>query len=103
MVDEDEVDESNGNRTNLSNPFVSTRFTGVGSLTFGGATKGGGNTKKGVKAARSFDYLISAAKKAFNHLRHAFTQTSIFQHFDLEQNIRIEIDVSDYAIVGVLS
>ena len=37
-------------------------------LTFEGAKKGRGNTKKDVKAVKRSDYLISAAKKAFNHL-----------------------------------
>ena len=36
--------------------------------------KGGGNTKKGVEASKSFNYLISDTKKAFDHLRHVFTQ-----------------------------
>ena len=42
-------------------------------------------------------------KKAFNHLWHAFTQASIFQHFDPEWHIRIEIDASGYTINKVLS
>ena len=73
VTDEDECVESSGNGTNLSNPSVSTRSIGAGYLTFKGAKRGGGNTRKGIKAARGFDYLILAAKKAFNHLRHAFT------------------------------
>ena len=102
-ADEDEIDESDGNGTNLSNPSASTRSTGAGYLTSGSAKRGGGNTKKGVKATRDSNYLIPAAQKAFNHLRNAFTQAPIFQYFDLEQHIRIETDVSGYAIGGVLS
>ena len=79
MADEDKVGDgqSNGNETNLSNLSMSKRSTGAGYLTSRGAKRGNGNTKKGVKAARGFDYLTSAAKKAFNYLQHAFTQASI--------------------------
>ena len=84
MAKEDEFGESGGNETNLSNLSTSTRSTGAGYLTSGGVKRGNGNTKKGVKVARGFDYLIPAAKKAFNHLRHAFIQVPILQHFDLK-------------------
>ena len=103
VVDEDEVGESGGNEMNLLNTSASTRSTRAGYLIFGGAKKGGNNTKKGVKAAKDFDYLTPAAKKAFNYLRHAFTQAPILQHFDPERHIRIETDVFGYAINGVLS
>ena len=73
VADEDEVGKSGGNGTNLLNLSMSTKYTGAGYLTSKGTKRGGGNTKKGVKAARGFDYLTPAAKKAFNHLRHAFT------------------------------
>ena len=73
MADENEIDKSGGNETNLSNPFASTRSTEAGYLTSKGAKKGGGNTKKGVKAATDSDYLTPAAKRAFNHLRDTFT------------------------------
>ena len=72
IVDEDEVAKSGGNGTNLSNPSALTRSTGAGYLNSRGAKRGGGSTKKGVKAAKSSDYLTLVAKKAFNHLRHAF-------------------------------
>ena len=74
-TDKDEFDdtESDGNETNLSNPSASKKSIGTGYLTSKGAKKGGGNTKKGVKAARGPDYLNPAAKNAFNHLWHAFT------------------------------
>ena len=71
--DKDEVGENGGDKINLSNLSALTRSTGAVYLNSGGAKRGGGNTKKGVKAARGSDYLIPAAKKAFNHLRHAFT------------------------------
>ena len=48
-------------------------------------------------------YLILEAKKAFTQWRKAFTEAPIFQHFDLECHIRIEINASGYAIGGVLS
>ena len=91
------------NETNLSNPSSSKKSTGAGYLTYRGSKKSGGNTKKGVKAARDSDYLISDAKNAFNYLRHTFTQAPILQHFDLERHIRIETDASGYAVGGVLS
>ena len=73
VANENKVSECVGNRTNLSNPSVLTRSTGADYLISGGAKTGGGNTKKGVKAARGSDYLTPATKKAFNRLRHAFT------------------------------
>ena len=48
-------------------------------------------------------FLTSDAKMAFNHLRLTFTKTSILWHFDSEYYIRIEINVSGYAIGDVLS
>ena len=85
-ADKDEVggNESGDNKTNLLNPFMSKKSTGAGNLTFKSAKKGGGNTKKCVKAARGSDYLSPDAKKTFNHLRYMFTQAPIFQHFDPE-------------------
>ena len=112
MAEKNEVGggESDGNETNLSNPSASKKSTKAEYLTSGGAKKGGnnpkmggGNTKKGVEAARSSDYLTLDAKKAFNHLRHAFIQAFILQHFDPEWHIRIKTDVSGYAISRVLS
>ena len=61
MADQDEVGESGSNRTNLSNLSMSTKSTKAGYLIPRGANKGGGNTKKSVKAARSFNYLTPAA------------------------------------------
>ena len=103
VADEDEVGESGSNGTNLSNLSASRRSTGVGYLSFGGAKKGEGNIKKGFKAARGSDYLILAAKEAFNHLQNTFTQAPIFQHFDLDWQIQIQTNVSDYAISRVLN
>ena len=48
-------------------------------------------------------YLIPSAKRAFTQLRQAFTKAPILQHFDPECHIRIETDMSGYAIDGVLS
>ena len=57
-------DKGGGNKTNLSNLYSSKKSTRVGDLTSKGTKKGGSNlnsdgnnTKKGVKAARGFDYL----------------------------------------------
>ena len=102
MVYEDEVCESSGNGTNLSNLSVSTKSTRAGYLTFEDAKRGDDITKKGVETAKGFDYLTSATKKTFNHLRYAFTQAPILQYFDPKRYTRIETDVSGYAIDGVL-
>ena len=49
------------------------------------------------------DFLTPEAKLAFTKLRQAFLKAPILHHFDLERHIRIETDVSGYAIGGVLS
>ena len=49
------------------------------------------------------DFLILGAKLVFTKLRQAFVKALILQHFDPERHIRIETDVSGYAISGVLS
>ena len=105
MADENKVGDSKsgGNETNLLNPSTSKKSTGAGYLTFGGAKKGSGNTKKGVKTSKSPDYLNLASKKAFNYLQHTFTKALILQHFDLKWHIQIKTDVSGYAIGRVLS
>ena len=52
---------------------------------------------------RATGYLTPKARLAFTQLRKAFTKALILQHFDPECYIRIKIDVSGYAISGVLS
>ena len=86
-ADENKVDKSDGNETNLSNSSVLKKSTGAGYLTSKGAKRGNSNTKKSVKPARDSNYLIPDTKKAFNLLQHAFTQTPIIQHFDSEWHI----------------
>ena len=44
--------QNGGNEINLLNPSALKRSTGASYLTFKGAKKSGGNTKKGVEAAR---------------------------------------------------
>ncbi len=56
-----------------------------------------------AKANFGTDFLTPEAKKAFIHLRKAFTETSILRHFDPECPIWIETDASRYAIGRVLS
>ena len=58
---------------------------------------------KGTVGVKDFGYLTLDAKKTFNHLRHAFIQMFILEHFNLERHIWVEIDMSDHAISGVLS
>ena len=52
---------------------------------------------------RATGYLTPGTKQAFTQLRQAFTKAPIFRHFDSECHIRIETDVSGYAIGGSLS
>ena len=52
---------------------------------------------------RSSDFLTSGAKLVFTKLRQAFLKALILYHFNPEGHIRIETDVSGYAIGGVLS
>ena len=56
-----------------------------------------------IGATKKPNFLTFNAKKAFNYLQLAFIEASIFQHFDLESHIQIEINASGYAIDGVLS
>ncbi len=54
-------------------------------------------------SSQSGSFLTSEAKKAFTELRQAFVEAPILNHFDPERHIRIETDVSGYAISGILS
>ena len=49
------------------------------------------------------DFFTPRAKLTFIELRQAFLKTPILYHFDLECYIRIETDVSSYAIGEVFS
>ena len=49
------------------------------------------------------DYPTLGVKRAFNQLRQAFNKAPILRYFDPECYIRIETDVSGYAIGGILS
>ena len=79
VTNENEISgvKSDGNKTNLSNLSATKKSTRAGYPTSEGAKKGGGNTKKSVKAAKGFNYLILGAKKAFNLSRYKFTQVLI--------------------------
>ena len=48
-------------------------------------------------------FFTLEARLAFIQLRQAFVEALIFHHFDPKSHIRIETDVSSYAISGVLS
>ena len=61
------------------------------------------NLSKSEQTVRSSDFLTPGAKQAFTELRQAFFKAPILHHFDPERHIRIETDVSGYAIGGVLS
>ena len=49
------------------------------------------------------DFLTPKARLAFIQLRQAFVKALILHHFDPESYIRIETDVSGYAIGSILS
>ena len=51
----------------------------------------------------TLDFLSPEARLAFIKLRQVFLKALIFQHFDLKCHIRMETDVSGYAIGGILS
>ena len=61
------------------------------------------NLSKSKKTVRSSDFLTPGAKITFTKLRQTFLKAPILYHFDLKRHIRIETDVSGYAIGGVLS
>ena len=69
--------------------------------------KKGRKTSKSKKSSKSktvgSDFLTPGAKLAFTKFRQAFLKAPILHHFDPERHIRIETDVSGYAIGGVLS
>lgn len=52
---------------------------------------------------KNIGFLTSKASTAFIQLKQAFTKALIVWHFDLECHIRIETDISDYAICRVLN
>ena len=56
-----------------------------------------------IGATEKPNFLIPNAKKAFNYLQLAFIKGLIFRHFDLKNHIRIETNVSGYAIDRVSS
>ena len=60
------------------------------------------NLSKSKKMVGS-DFFTLGAKLAFTELKQAFLKAPILHHFDLEGHIRIETDVSGYAIDGVPS
>ncbi len=47
-----------------------------------------------AKANFGRDFLTPGAKKAFIHLRKAFTEASIYRHFDPERHVWIETNAS---------
>ena len=49
------------------------------------------------------DFFTFGARQAFTKLRQVFVRAPIFYHFDPERYIRVEIDVSGYAISEILS
>ena len=60
------------------------------------------NLSKSKKTV-GLDFLTSGGKLMFTKLRKVFVKAPILHYFDLKCYIRIETDVSGYAIDGVLS
>ena len=50
-----------------------------------------------------FFVLSTKTKLIFKKLKQMFLIASIFCHFDQEHSIRVEIDVSEFAILGILT
>ena len=61
------------------------------------------NLPKSKKIVRCSDFLTPKAKLAFIELRQTFFKALILPHFNPECHIRIETDVSGYAIGGFLN
>ena len=64
--------------------------------------------KKAQKLSKSknsskLDFLTPGARLAFTKLRQAFVKAPILHHFDPKRHIRIETDVSGYAIDRVFN
>ena len=51
-----------------------------------------------IKATGELIFLTPGTKKTFNRLKQAFIEAPILRYFDLKCYIRIETDVSSYAI-----
>ena len=60
-------------------------------------------TSKAKNLGQSGLFLTVDARKPFTKLTQAFVKALILNHFDSERYIRIETDVSGYAIGGILS
>ena len=56
-----------------------------------------------IEAIKKPIFLISGTKKAFNNLEQRFTKALILQHFDLKSYIKIQTNLSGYAIDRILS
>ena len=56
-----------------------------------------------IRATKKPTFLTFDAKKVFNYLQLVFIKALIFQYFDLQSYIYIEIDASGYIIGAVLS
>ena len=48
-------------------------------------------------------FLTPNTRQAFTQLRQVFREARILQHFDSERNIRIETDISSYALGDIFS
>ncbi len=48
-------------------------------------------------------HIILEAIKAFTVLKQAFTQAPILRHFDLTLHIQVETNMSNFALLGILS
>ena len=60
------------------------------------------SNKKSLKS-KNPAFLTANTRQAFTQLRQVFTKAPILSHFDPKRHIRVETDVSNYAIGGVLS
>ena len=56
-----------------------------------------------IRATKKLTFLIFNAKKVFNYLKQLFIKALIFRRFDLKSYVKIETDISGYAMNKVLT
>ena len=73
----------------------------------GGGDHGDETVKRSPLTSKNLNwatgYLTPGAKRAFTHLRQAFSKALILRQFNPKCHIRIETDASSYAIGRVLN
>ena len=58
---------------------------------------------KNFSLGQSSTFFIANARKAFIELKQTFVEALILNYFDLKRHIKIEMDISGYAIGAILN